>query len=167
MLEVGKIVNTHGLRGEVKVITWTDCPEVFEDIEYVYIKRRGEEKKLTLSGVKYQKNNIIVKFNEINSIEEAEGYKNSVLLAEREMLGPLPEGVYYIADLIGCTVYDETTGEIGKVSDVFNTGANDIYEIKREGKRAVLVPVIDGVIKKVDIKNKRIDISMPEGLDEI
>lgn len=166
-LEVGKIVNTHGLRGEVKIVPWTDSPDVFEDISFVYAKRRNEEIKLTLSGIKYQKNNIIVKFKEINSIEEAETFKNSTLTADRKMLGELPEGVYYIADLIGCEVYEEDKEKIGILSDVFNTGANDIYAVSREKKKDLLIPVTDDSIISVDILNKKIIVRLMEGLDEL
>lgn len=165
-LEVGKIINTHGLRGEVKIVTWTDYPEVFEDLGTVYVKKRIEQEKLTIKNVKYQKNNIIVKFAEIDSIEEAEKYKNAVLVADRDALGELPEGVYYIADLIDCTVFEEDGKEIGKLVDVFSTGSNDVYDIKREGKKNLLVPIIDGVLKTVDIENKKITIKIPEGLED-
>ncbi len=163
-LEVGKIINTHGLKGEVKVVTWTDSPEVFEDIKTVSLKKSG--KSLDITGIKYQKNNIIVKFAQINSIEEAEGYKNSVLLASRDALGELPEGVYYIADLIGCTVFEENGDKIGELTDIFSTGSNDVYEIRREGKKILYVPIIEGVKKSVDIEEKRIVIAIPEGLEE-
>ena len=166
-LEVGKIVNTHGLKGEVKVVTWTDSPDVFEDLEYVFAKKRKDEIKLTLKSIKYQKNNIIVKFAEINSIDDAETYKNSVLTADRDMLGELPEGVYYIADLIGCEVFDENNNKLGEISDVFNTGANDIYAVSRPQNKDLLIPVIDETIVNVDIKNKRVDVKLIEGLDDL
>lgn len=166
LLEVGKIINTHGLRGEVKIVTWTDYPEVFEEIGFVIVKKRGEEERLTIKGVKYQKNNIIVKFAELDAIEEAEKYKNAVLLADRNALGELPEGVYYIADLIDCTVFEENGNKIGVLTDVFSTGSNDVYDIKREGKKNLLVPIIDGVLKAVDIENKKITIKIPEGLED-
>lgn len=164
-LEVGKIINTHGLRGEVKVVTWTDSPEVFEELSYVVAKMRGEDVRLNISGVKYQKSNIIVKFKELDTIEKAEIYKNAVLLASREELGELPEGVYYIADLIGCTVFAD--GEkVGVLADVFSTGSNDVYDIKREGKKNLLVPIIEGVLKSVDIPGREIVIKIPEGLED-
>lgn len=165
LLEVGKITNTHGLRGEVKVTPWTDSPDVFEELEYVYARLRGADTRLDVKHVKYQKNNIIVAFAQITSIEQAEQFKNSVLFAPKELLGSLPENVYYIADLVGCSVWDEN-GEIGTLSDVFTTGSNDIYDIKRNGNKNLLVPIIDGVVQSVDIENKRIVIKIPEGLEE-
>lgn len=167
LLEVGKIVNTHGLRGEVKIVPWTDSPDVFENLDYVLVKSRQGEMKLNIKGIKYQKNNIIVKFSELNRIEEAEPLKNSVVYAPREMLGDLPDGVYYIADLIGLEVYDEEGHIIGTIADVFSTGANDIYEVKREGQKNLLLPVIDDVVLNVDIENKRVTVRIMEGLDEL
>ena len=83
------------------------------------------------------------------------------------MLGELPEGVYYIADLIGIDVFDEEGHKIGVIADVFNTGANDIYDVKREGQKNLLLPVIDDVVLDVDIENKKVIVHIMEGLDEI
>lgn len=164
-LEVGKIINTHGLKGEVKIATWTDYPEDFEKLDYVLAVQRGKETRLDIENIKYQKNNIIVKFKQLKVIEEAETYKNATLKVPREALGELPEGVYYIADLLECEVSDEN-GVIGVLKDVFSTGSNDVYDIKRDGKKNLLVPIIDGVLQNVDIENKKILIKVPEGLDE-
>ena len=164
-LEIGKIINTHGLRGDVKVTPWTDAPEDFEDIPVVYIRKKTGDEKLTVSHIKYQKNNLFVKFKEINDINDAEKYKGLTIYADRDDLWELEEGVYYIADLIGLDVYDES-GKIGVIADVFNTGANDIYDVKREGKKNLLLPVIDDVVKEIDLENKRITVHIMEGLDE-
>lgn len=167
LLEVGKIVNTHGLRGEVKVVPWTDYPEVFEDIEYVYIKRKDDYERLDVKGIKYQKGNIIIRFPQIQDINEAEKYKNQVLYAEREALGELPDGVYYIADLIGLEVVKEDGEKIGKIADVINTGSNDIYDVKREGQKNLLLPVIDEVVLNIDLENKQVTVHLMEGLEDL
>ncbi len=164
LLEVGKIINTHGLRGEVKVIPWTDTPDVFEDLETLYLKNNDV---LTISSVKYQKNNLIVKFKELGDINEAETLKNQVLYAERSALGELPEGVYYIADLIGLSVRKETGEEVGKIKDVLQTGANDIYVVAREGAKDLLVPVIPNVVLSVDIDGGEVTVSLPDGLEDL
>lgn len=167
LLEVGKIVNTHGLRGDVKVATWTDYPEDFEDIEYVYIKKKSDYERLDISNIKYQKGNLIVKFAQIKDINEAERYKNSVLYAERDMLGELPEGVHYIADLIGLDVVTEDGEKIGVIADVFNTGSSDIYDVKREGKKNMLLPVIDDVVLNIDIEAKKVTVHILDGLEDL
>ena len=165
-LEVGKIINTHGLRGDVKIVTWTDYPEDFEEIDRVYIRRKTGDEVLNITNVKYQKNNIIVKFKEIADINEAEKYKNLVVYADRDDLPELEEGAHYIADLIGLTVVDEADEIIGELVDVFNTGANDIYDVKRSGKKNLLLPVIDEVVKNIDLENKKITVHVMEGLED-
>lgn len=165
-IEVGKIVNTHGLRGDVKVIVWMDSPEDFETLEHVYIETRSETKRLTVQRVRYQKNNIIAKFKEFDDINDVEQFKNKVLYADRDELGELPEGVHYIVDLIGLNVVSEDGVEIGVISDVLNTGANDIYDVKREGKKNLLLPVIDDVVKEIDIDGGTVTVHLMEGLDD-
>ena len=167
VLEIGKIVNTHGLRGEVKIVPWTNTPDVFEDISYVYLKNNRETKKLSIKGIKYQKNNIIVKLEGIDDISQAELLKNSVVTTDRSELGDLPDGEYYIADLIGCEAVSETDEVYGTLKDVLQTGSNDIYVVGREGKRDLLIPVIDGVVLSVDILNKKILVRLLEGLEDL
>ena len=166
LLEVGKIVNTHGLRGEVKIVPWTDSPDIFEKIEYVYVGNESGE-RLDINGIKYQKNNLIVKFAQINDIDAAQKYKNKIICAQREMLGELPEGTYYIADLIGLNVVTDDGREIGVISDVFNAGSSDIYEVKREGMKNLLLPVIDDVVLKIDLDEKKVTVRMIDGLEDL
>lgn len=162
-LQVGQIVNTHGLRGEVKIVTWTDYPDVFEQFEYVYTDIKNEKTTLEIKSIKYQKSNLIVKFSGIDSIDEAQKLKNNVLYIDREQLGEPEEG-YYICDLIGCTVETDTKEQLGVLSDVFKTGSNDVYVVKRENGKDILLPVIDDVILSVDIENGRICVHLIEGL---
>ena len=167
ILEVGKIINTHGLRGEVKVAAWTDTPDVFEDLSTVYIKRSGNTTPLTIKNIKYQKNNLIIKFKEFDDINEVENLKNSVLYADRSELGELPDGVYYIADLIGLTVKKENGEIIGKLKDVLQTGANDIYEVSREGKKDLLIPVLKDVVLSVNFEAEEIIVRLLDGLEDL
>ena len=166
LLEIGKIVNTHGLRGEVKVIPWTDSAEDFENIKNVRIKDKSEYKNLTVKSVKYQKNNLIIGFNEFKDINEVEKYKNAVLYCHRDELGELPDGVHYIVDLIGLNVVTEDGDTVGVIADVFNAGASEIYDVKREGKKNLLLPVIDEVVKEIDIDGGKVVVNIMEGLDD-
>ena len=160
-LEVGKITNTHGLKGEVKFIPWTNSPEDFESIKNVYLP---DNTKLTVKSIKYQKNNLILKLGGIDSIEAAEKLKGCVVTAEQSELAEIEDGEYYIADLIGLQVYEDTGEVLGIISDVFNTGANDIYEVKRDGKKPLLLPVIDSVVKEIDVEKGRVTVHLLEGL---
>mgnify|MGYP003589828415 FL=1 len=108
-----------------------------------------------------------MRFSQITDINMAEKYKNQVIYAEREILGELPDGVYYIADLIGLDIVTEDGEKIGTVSDVFNTGSNDIYEVKREGKKNLLLPVIDDVVLNIDVDGGKITVRMMDGLEDL
>ncbi len=152
ILRVGKIVNTHGLKGEVKVIPLTDDPKRYNDLEFVLID--GVERKI--QGVKYQKDRVIVKVEGINSIEEAEKYKNKYMEIPREYAVPLEEDSYYIADIIGCTVYDTDGKDLGKIFDVIQTKNNDVYWIKKP--KELLIPVLLEIVTDIDVENKKITI---------
>lgn len=164
-LQVGRISNTHGLRGEVKVVSWTDYPEVFEDFKHVYLDIKKEKKTLEITNIKYQKSNLIIKFKGIDSIDEAEKIKNTILYVDREQIGEPEEG-YYICDLIGCMVQSDDGRQLGRVCDVFSTGSNDVYVIKSDEGKEILIPVIDEVVLSVDIEKEKILVHLIEGLVE-
>ena len=164
-LELGQIVNVKGLKGEVKVNPFTEDNTRFETLKKVFVKKtRGEMIELSISKVGYNKNQVIIKFKEINTIEEAETLRNSYILVDRDSLEPLPEGVYYIADLLGLDVYTTEDEYLGKVDDIFSTGSNDVYVVKDELGKQRLLPGIDEVLKKIDIPNGKIIVNLIEGL---
>lgn len=164
-LELGQIVNVKGLKGEVKVNPFTEDNTRFERLPKVFVKKaKGDMKEYSISKVGYNKNQVIIKFKEINTVEEAETLRNSYILVDRDVLGELPEGVYYIADLIGLDVYTEAQEYLGKVDDIFSTGSNDVYVVKDELGKQRLLPGIDEVLKKIDIPNGKIIVNLIEGL---
>ena len=157
LIEVGQIVNTHGIRGEIKLNPWTDDLYDLVDLDVFYDK---DGKPLNVESSKVHKNVVIIKFREVATMNDAEKMKGKTLYTEKT---PLPEGRYYIKDLIGLTVYEENT-VLGILTDVFNTGANDIYEVKTNDGKNIYLPVIDGVIGDVDLENKKIFVTIPNGL---
>ena len=163
-LELGQIVNVKGLKGEVKVNSFTDDNTKFERISKVFVKQKETMKEYEIEKVGYNKNQVIIKFKNINSIEEAETLRNSYILVDREIFGSLPEGVYYIADLIGLDVYTENGEYLGKVEDIFNTGSNDIYVVKDDLGKQKILPGIDEVIKNIDLDQGKIIVNLIEGL---
>ena len=163
-LELGQIVNIKGLKGEVKVNSFTDDATKFERISKVFLKQKNTLKEYEIEKVGYAKNQVIIKFKNINTVEEAEHLRNSYIVVDREIFGELPEGVYYIADLIGLDVYTESNEYLGKVDDIFNTGSNDVYVVKDELGKQKLLPGIDEVIKKVDLESSKIIVNLIEGL---
>ena len=163
-LELGQIVNVKGLKGEVKVNSFTDDNTKFERIPKVFIKQKNNLTELEIEKVGYSKNQVIIKFKNINTIEEAEKLRNSYIVVNREIFGELPEGVYYIADLIGLDVYTESDEYLGKVDDIFSTGSNDVYVIKDELGKQKLLPGIDEVIRKIDLESGKIIVNLIKGL---
>ena len=163
-LELGQIVNVKGLQGEVKVNSYTEDPKRFETLKEVWIKSKENMQKYEIEKVGYAKNQVILKFVGINTIEEAEKLRNSYILVKREDLGELPEGVYYIADLIGLEVYTEKGEYLGIVDDIFDTGSNDVYVVKNDLGQSKLLPGIDEVIKEINLPESKIIVNLIEGL---
>ena len=163
-LELGQIVNVKGLKGEVKVNSFTDDNTKFERIPKVFLKRKETITEYEIEKVGYHKNQVIIKFKNVNTVEEAETLRNSYIVVDREIFGDLPEGVYYIADLIGLDVFTETNEYLGKVDDIFSTGSNDVYVVKDELGKQKLLPGIDEVIKQIDLESSKIIVNLIEGL---
>ena len=140
LLQVGVITTTHGIRGEVKVYPTTDDVHRFEELESVLLDTGKEYRELKIKSVKYFKQYAILKFKGIDNINDIEKYKGKSLFVTRENAQPLGEDEYYIADLIGMEVYLEDGSHFGTLKDVMETGANDVYIIKTEEGKDVLIP---------------------------
>lgn len=160
---IGKIINTHGVKGELKIFPLTDDISRFDFLEEAYI---GEDKlKVRVIGVKYSKDIPIVKFNEFDNINQVLKYKEEYLYVDDENLTELPGDSYFIFDLIECKVEDMEGNHIGFVKEVVENPGNDAYLIKDNDKE-YLVPAIKEFIKEIDIKNKLIRIDPIEGMIE-
>ena len=165
-LKVGKIVNTHSLKGEVKVISSTDFEEQrFEKGTELLITRGNQVvKEVTVESYRTHKNNLLVKFVGIDSIEETEKLKNLQIKIDSENIGELEENEYYFHEIIGCEVFDENGKSLGEISEILTPGANDVWVIKSQNGKEILIPYIEDVVKKIDVENKKIDIEVMEGL---
>ena len=163
-LELGQIVNTKGLKGEVKLNSFAEDDSVFETLDTVYLKKKTQMVEKQIEKVGYSKNQVILKFKGCDSIEQAETLRDTYLLVKRSDLGELPEGVYYIADLIGLDVYTDEGEMLGKVDDIYSTGANDIYVVKDELGKQKLLPGIPDVIKETSLEKGKIIVHLIEGL---
>lgn len=163
---VGVISNTHGIKGEVKVYPTTDDISRFDDLKEVLVDTGKEYVPLKLQNVRYFKNMVIVKFKGIDDINDVEKYKGRDLLVTRENAVPLEENEYYIADLIDMEVYDEEGSKLGVLFDVMQTGANDVYVIKLENGKELLLPNIDECILEVSVEEKKMRVHVLEGLME-
>ena len=162
-LETGKIVTTHAVRGEVRVQAWSDSPEDLLDFEVLYLDDKGQ-KPMHITSARVHKNVVVMKFEGINSIEEATPYIGKVLYMDRDDV-ILEEGVNFVADLIGLKViHAETKKEYGELVDVTESGANDVYHIKTAEGKLLLAPAIDEVVKSVDIDGGVMEIIPLAGL---
>ena len=163
-LEIGQIVNTFGIKGMVKVKPFTDDIKRFDSLKKVYIEKNSNKKEYEIEEVKYHKNMVLIKFEGIENIEQAERLRNSYLTISRDSAEELEEGRYYVVDLLGLEVYTDEQILLGTLEDIFNTGSNDIYVVKNEEGKQILLPAIQDVIKKIDIENKKVIVHLLPGL---
>ena len=167
LLKVGIISNTHGIRGEIKVFPTTDDPKRYLDLEELILDTGKEKMKMEIEKVRFYKNMVILKFKGIDDINEVLPYRQKNLYVTREQAVPLKENEYFIADLIGLAVVSDEGEELGEVTDVIQSAANDIYVIKKKGMPELLVPAIKDCIKKVDVEAGSMEIHLLPGLREL
>ena len=165
-LKVGKIVNTHSLKGEVKVISSTDFEEErFKKGSKLLITRGNQLiREVVVQSYRNHKNFLLVKFEGIDSVEEAEKLKNLQIKIDSDEVGELEENEFYFHQIIGCEVFDENDKNLGEIIDILTPGANDVWVIKGENGKEILIPYIEDVVKKIDITSKKVNIEVMEGL---
>ena len=156
LLQVGVITTTHGVRGEVKVFPTTDDPARFKKLNNVVLDTGKELIDLEVAGVKFFKNMVIVKFKGIDNINDVEKYRKKSLYVTRENAVKLKKNEYFIADLIGLQAESDEGEDLGELSDVLQTGANDVYVLSKEGTDDILLPAIREGVKEVDLENGKI-----------
>ena len=167
ILQVGVISSTHGIRGEVKVFPTTDDPGRFKKLKHVILDTGKEQKNLEITGVKFFKQFVILKFRGIDNINDIEKYKGKSLYVTRENAVRLKKDEYYIADLIDMQVILEDDTPFGVLTDVMKTGANDVYCIQTPEYGEVLVPAIKDCILEVDVEKNEMKIHLLPGLVDI
>ena len=167
LLRVGVITSTHGIAGEVKVFPTTDDPNRFKKLKKCIMKTERETMELDIAGVKFFKNMVILKFKQFSNINEIEKFRNAELYVTRENAVPLSEGEYFVCDLIGLKVVDEENNEIGVVTDVLQTAANDVYEIETSDGKKHLFPAIKQCILGVDLEASVMKVHVMKGLIDL
>lgn len=161
-LEIGKIVKPFGLSGEIKVYPWCDDANLFESLDKIYF-RRGQI-SLNISSVKIHKSMVILRLESIDTIEDAKSLVNKIIYINRNQIH-LEEGQFFIQDLIGLRVIDVDSKKLyGAVTQVYKTGANDVYEIIDQENKKYMIPVIPEVVKKVDLIKGTISINPMKGI---
>ena len=164
LLRVGTIASTHGIRGEVKVFPTTDDPRRFEKLPSVLLDTGKELCELEIQRVKYFKQFVILKFKGIDNINDIEKYKGKSLYVTRDQAVELGEDEYYLADLIGMEVYLEDGSRFGTLTEVMETGANDVYCVETQEHGEVLLPAIHQCILHVDVEKNRMTVHLMDGL---
>ena len=164
-IKIRRIVNAVGLKGDVKVYNYSDYKERFEEIDEVLIERRDGIERLNIESVRYQKNMVILKLEGVDDRTGAEKLKEHDVFIGEDDLRVLPEDTFYLWDLEDCLVINTDTGEtLGKVKDVLQNSAHDIYEIELSKGGTAMIPAVEEFIKKVDVQEKKIYVKLIPGL---
>lgn len=164
-LIVGKIVNTHALQGEVKVVSASDFKEErFAKGSQLFIDYKGEQVPVLVAAHREHKGTDLLKFKDLGSINDVEKYKGCHLLVAADELAELADDEFYYFEVIGCQVVTTDGETIGEIYEILETGANDVWIVKRPGQKDALIPYIEDVVKEVDIQEKRVLIQVMEGL---
>lgn len=164
-IQIGKIINTHGIKGEVKVYPLTYDINRFSNLKKAYL---GQNKiKVEVEKVKYHKDLVIIKFKEFNNINEILLYKDKFIYIEKEDIISLPKNHFFIFDIVDCQVFNMAGDKIGVVTEVIQSASNDVYVIRNyEKNKEYMIPAIKEFFVNIDIDNKKIVINPIEGMIE-
>ena len=163
--EIGKITGTHGIRGTMRVFPTTEDPSRFERLKEIIVEIRGKRETFHIQKVAFHKQFVLLTVKEITDINVAELYKNGRILIPDAMAIPLGEDEYYNRDLYGLKVVTEEGEELGEITEIFPTGSNDVYVVKKDGiGKELLLPAIKDCIKNVDLENGVMTVKLLEGL---
>lgn len=167
LLQVGAVTTTHGVQGEVKVFPTTDDPKRFKKLKHVFLdtgKKQQELTELEITQVKFFKNLVILKFKGYDNINDVESWRGRPLFVTRDQAVACEEGEYFIADLMGLSVVSEEGETLGILTDVLQTGANDVYVVSQPGQKDLLLPAISDCILDVDMECRSMTVHLLPGL---
>ena len=162
-LSIGQIVNTQGIKGEVKVFPLTNDAKRFDKLKEVFVETKGELVKYQVESSKHLKNTVILKLKGIDTMNDAEKLRDLYIKVGRWDAVRLPKDSFFICDIVESEVFDIHGELLGKLVDVLQTGANDVYVVKDQ-KREILIPALKTVVKEINLQNKKIIVDLPEGL---
>lgn len=164
LLRVGVIASTHGVKGEVNVFPTTDDPNRFKNLKNVILDLKREQLELEIEGVKFFKKFVILKFKGYDNINDIQHFLKNDLLVTRENAVKLEKGEYFICDLIGLKVITDEDVELGTLTDILQTGANDVYVVTNKDNKEYLLPSIPQCILDRDLENRIIKVHILKGL---
>ncbi|OZT11646.1 ribosome maturation factor RimM [Priestia aryabhattai] len=165
--KVGKIVNTHGIKGEVRIISTTDFAEERYEVGnklYLFQEKQVEPVEVVVATHRKHKNFDLVSFEGYPNVNDVEKFKNSMIKVSEDQLSELEDGEFYFHEIIGCIVKTDEGQELGKIKEILTPGANDVWVIKGKGGKEILIPYIDEVVQEINIEKKEIMITVMEGL---
>jgi 16S rRNA processing protein RimM len=162
-LSIGQIVNTQGVKGEVKVFPLTNDPKRFDKLKEVFIESKDDMVKYQVESSKHLKNTVILKLKGVDTMNDAEKLRDLYVKVGRWDAVRLPKDSFFICDIVESEVFDIHGVLLGKLVDVMQTGANDVYVVK-DDKREILIPALKTVVKEINLQNKKIIVDLPEGL---
>ena len=164
LLVIGKIFGVHGLKGTLKVYSYAESLSVFKPDDFIVVRNsKNQDKILEIKWVKPHTRNILLSFKEVDSLEMAEALVGSELFIKKTALPKLEDGIYYWSDIIGLCVYTIDKKFIGCIESIIHTGSNDVYVVK-DNDNEILIPALESVVKKINIKQKTMEVELPEGL---
>ena len=167
LLSVGKIVNTHGIRGELKILSSTDFPDVrfAPGNKLTFVNpENGQQVSATVDLYRPNKGTCLIKFKEYSNINEVEKYKGWELKVSKDQAIELPENEYFFHEIMGCRVVTDENEDIGQIVEILRPGANDVWVVKMNKGSQLLLPVIDDVVLDVDVQAKIVKVHLMEGL---
>lgn len=168
LYNVGKIVNTHGIRGEVRVMSVTDFPELrYQKGSILLLDRKNDKPiELTVASHRKHKNFDLLTFEGHPTIESVEPYRDGILKIKESQLTDLPQDEFYFHEIIGLTVVTEEGREIGTIKEILQPGANDVWVIRREKQKDLLIPYIEECVLNIDLEESKVTVHLMEGLED-
>ena len=164
LISIGQITTTQGISGEVRVLPLTDFPERFNKLEQVILNQNGELTSWAVESARQHKQFILLKLAGMDDLNQARRFRNALIQVPESELMPLPDGQFYVFQIIGLAVYDEDGAYLGQIKEVLRTGSNDVYQIINEDNKELLVPALREVVKDIDLENQRVIICPLPGL---
>lgn len=163
--QLGEVIKTHGLHGEVSILLDVDLPNEYQNLESVFLEQSGKLVPFFIDTIQINGNKALVHFEDIESLDEAKNLVKSKLFLPLSSLPELDEGQYYFHELIGCEVY-ENNAPLGKIEGIIDLNGNQLISVNAEGKE-ILIPLKDELLTHVDLQKKKVSVDLPEGLLDI
>lgn len=164
-IKIGVIVNTHGIKGEVKIKHFSDSADRFETLGHVFVGEGPVKERLDIEGIRYVKATVLLKFEGLEDLNAVEPMKGKDVFIEKVQLRDLPEGTYHVFELLGLEVFEK--GErVGEVVDVDQNAYQDLYVVRTSTGKTVRIPAVKAFVKEIDLKKRRMEVELIEGMLE-